>query len=144
MRPIALGYLRSDLSGAAQNWDEIRIRSLAKRYGYNLAKTIVFTDRTADPLTTLIAIVRRIGAEAIFVPHRRHLGAELPPVLVGTCDVITVDDESTYARAYLADRSRPVYHSDQEGLIRRSRSERSTTRYVDASAGSARPERPPR
>ena len=74
MKPIAIGYLRSDLSGAAQNWDEIRIRSLAKRYGYDLAKTIVFTARTADPLTGLITIVQRINAEAVFIPHRRHLG----------------------------------------------------------------------
>lgn len=99
MKPIAIGYLRSDLSGAAQNWDEIRIRSLAKRYGYDLAKTIVFTARTADPLIGLITIVRRINAEAVFVPHRRHLGVEMP---LGTCDVITVDDESTYARSYFA------------------------------------------
>lgn len=102
MKPIAIGYLRSDLSGPAQNWDEIRIRSLAKRYGYDLAKTIVFTARTADPLTGLITIVRRINAEAAFVPHRRHLGVEMPLTLVGTCDVITVDDESTYARSYFA------------------------------------------
>ncbi|GGN94277.1 hypothetical protein [Nocardia rhizosphaerihabitans] len=102
MKPIAIGYLRSDLSGAAQNWDEIRIRSLAKRYGYDLAKTIVFTARTADPVTGLITIVRRINAEAVLAPHRRHLGVEIPLALVGTCDVITVDDESTYARSYFA------------------------------------------
>ncbi|MFE3542316.1 hypothetical protein ACFXK0_05020 [Nocardia sp. NPDC059177] len=106
MKPIALGYLRSDLSGAAQDWDEIRIRSLAKRYGYDLAKTIVFTARTVDPLTGLIAIVRRISAEAVFVPHRQHLGAEMPPTLVGICDVITVDDESTYARRHWRSASR--------------------------------------
>ncbi|WP_342801242.1 hypothetical protein [Nocardia sp. No.11] len=99
---ISAANLRSDLSGAAQNWDEIRIRSLAKRHGYDLAKTIVFAARTADPLTGLITIVRRINAEAVFVPHRRHLGAEMPPTLVRTCDVITVNDESTYARPYFA------------------------------------------
>ncbi|WP_328411738.1 hypothetical protein [Nocardia sp. NBC_00403] len=43
MKPTAIGYLRSDISGTAQNWDEIRMRSLAKRYGYDLAKNIVFT-----------------------------------------------------------------------------------------------------
>ncbi|MEU3014964.1 hypothetical protein [Nocardia asteroides] len=144
MKPVALGYLRSDLSGAAQNWDEIRIRSLAKRYGYDLAKTIVFTARTADPLTALITIIRRVGAEAVFVPQRRHLGAEIPLILVGTCDVITVDNENTYARTYLTARSLPFYHSDQEGLVGRGRSERSTTHYIDAAAGSTRPRRPPR
>ncbi|MEU4646176.1 hypothetical protein [Nocardia fluminea] len=108
MKPIAIGYLRSDLSGAAQNWDEIRIRSLAKRYGYDLAKAIVFTARTADPLTGLITIVRRINAEAVFVPHRRHLGVEMPLRLVSTCDVITVDDENAYARSYFANHYRMV------------------------------------
>lgn len=144
MKPIALGYLRSDYSGAAQSWDEIRMRSLAKRYGYDLAKTIVFTARTADPITALVTIVRRIGAEAVFVPHQRHLGAEIPHILVGNCDVITVDDESTYARMYLTARSLPLYHSDQEQLVGRGRSEQSTTRYVDAAAGPTRPRRHPR
>ncbi|MFF5036626.1 hypothetical protein [Nocardia salmonicida] len=100
MKPIAIGYLRSDISGTAQNWDEIRIRSLAKRYGYDLAKTIVFTPRTPDPITRLITTAHRTAAEAIFTPHLAHLGTELPSIIIRTCDVITVDDENTYARAY--------------------------------------------
>ncbi|MFI6225035.1 hypothetical protein ACIBEH_31120 [Nocardia salmonicida] len=108
MKPIAIGYLRSDISGAAQNWNEIRIRSLAKRYGYDLAKTIVFTPRTPDPITRLITTAHRTAAEAIFTPHLAHLGAELPSILIRTCDVITVDDETTYSRAYFAFRSPTV------------------------------------
>ncbi|MFI5503460.1 hypothetical protein ACIA5E_30765 [Nocardia asteroides] len=37
-----------DLFGAAQNWDEIRIRSLAKQYSYDLAKTTASILRRAD------------------------------------------------------------------------------------------------
>ncbi|MFG2446466.1 hypothetical protein ACGFQG_26685 [Nocardia fluminea] len=100
MKPIAIGYLRSDISGTAQSWDEIRIRSLAKRYGYDLAKTIVFTPRTPDPITRLITAAHRTAAETVFTPHLAHLGTEVPNVLIRTCDVITVDDETTYARTY--------------------------------------------
>ncbi|MFC8382139.1 hypothetical protein [Nocardia sp. NPDC057272] len=105
MKPVAIGYLRSDLSGSAQNWDEIRLRSLAKRFGYDLAKTIVFDARTQNPMSELIGIAQRTKAEAVFTPHRRHLGTDVPDLLVRTCDVITVDDQMTYARSYLGGRS---------------------------------------
>jgi hypothetical protein len=72
MKPTAIGYLRSDISGTAQNWDEIRMRALKKRYVYDLAKTIVFTPRTLDPITRLITIIRRTGTKAV-TPHLRHL-----------------------------------------------------------------------
>ncbi|WP_410876384.1 hypothetical protein [Nocardia sp. A7] len=112
MKPIAIGYLRSDISGIAQSWDEIRIRSLARRYGYDLAKTIVFTSRTPDPITQLITIVRRTSTEAVFTPHRDHLGAQIATFLIRSCDVITVDDENTYARSYFGIQSaaRPRRH----------------------------------
>ncbi|MGW6729948.1 hypothetical protein ACWF9G_28955 [Nocardia sp. NPDC055029] len=106
MKPTAIGYLRSDISGAAQNWDEIRIRSLAKRYGYDLAKTIVFDARTQNPTTQLISIARRTNAEAIFTPDRRHVGTKVPSQLVRVCDVVTVNDEQTYARCYVVGRGR--------------------------------------
>lgn len=108
MKPIALGYLRSDITGRSQNWDETRIRSLAKRYGYDLAKTIVFTAQTTDSITRLIDLTRQVNAEAIFVPHRLHLGSAVPPTLVEACDVIIVDDESTYARTYFHGHQRSV------------------------------------
>ncbi|MEV0063809.1 hypothetical protein [Nocardia sp. NPDC050718] len=74
MKPTAIAYLRSDIS-TAQTWDEIQMRSLAKRYGYDLAKTIVFTPRTPDPITQLITVVLRTGSEAAFTPH---LGISAP------------------------------------------------------------------
>ncbi|MFE1595779.1 hypothetical protein [Nocardia sp. NPDC058705] len=100
MKAIAIGFLRSDISGHTQSWDEIRIRSQAKRYGYDLAKTIVFNAGTPDPIAQLIDIVRRSNAEAVFTPHRDHLGPEIPERLVQVCDVITVADQSTFARCY--------------------------------------------
>ncbi|MFD3509314.1 hypothetical protein [Nocardia sp. NPDC058666] len=102
MKPTAIGYLRSDISGPDPNWHEIRIRSRAKRYGYDLAKTIVFTPRTPDPITRLITIAHRTDAEAVFTPHLGHLGTDMPIALVSTCDVITVEDENTYVRSYFA------------------------------------------
>ncbi|NKX90947.1 hypothetical protein [Nocardia coubleae] len=129
MKPFALGYLRSDLAGPSQHWHEIRIRSLAKRYGYDLAKTIVFSDRTKDPIHQLISSVRNARAEAIFTPHVGHLGADIPSDLVSVCDIITVDDESTYARAYfrvprdsavLRGPNPILCHPDQAGLVGRS------------------------
>ncbi|WP_181699349.1 hypothetical protein [Nocardia sp. GTS18] len=102
MKPIAIGFLRSDISGTAQNWDEIRIRSLAKRYGYDLAKTIVFGVRAQNPVGQLVDIVRRTSAEAIFAPTHRHLDDEFFDRLVRACDVVTVEDGTTYARSYVS------------------------------------------
>jgi hypothetical protein len=101
MKAVAIGYLRSDISGSAQNWDEIRIRSLAKRYGYDLAKTVVFTAGIQNPISQLIDAARRAQAEAVITPRRDHLGLAVPEHLVRRCDVITVDDQTTFARSYV-------------------------------------------
>ncbi|MGF0319869.1 hypothetical protein [Nocardia fluminea] len=50
----------------------------------------------------MITTARRTAAETVFTPHLGHLGTELPTILIRTCDVITVDDETTYARPYFA------------------------------------------
>ncbi|WP_280471671.1 hypothetical protein [Nocardia cyriacigeorgica] len=96
--PTALGYLRRDISGARQSWDEIRLRSLAKRYGYNLRKTIVFGPSVAEPLERLVAVASGLAVDAVFVPSVDHFGGDVPAALVRITDVITVDDERTYAR----------------------------------------------
>ncbi|MFI2558201.1 hypothetical protein [Nocardia farcinica] len=72
----ALGYLRADLSGIRQPWDEIRMRHLAPRLGYNLRKTIVFTAATTHRIERLLDQVDRHGAEAVFVPGRHHLDGQ--------------------------------------------------------------------
>ncbi|WP_433655308.1 hypothetical protein ACQPW1_31005 [Nocardia sp. CA-128927] len=95
--PTALGYLRRDISGPQQAWDETQIRSLAKRLGYDLVKTILFdadTDNRIDQLETAVQINK---AEAVITPTLDHLDGT-PDPLVKSCDVITVRPENTYAR----------------------------------------------
>ncbi|UFS95429.1 hypothetical protein [Nocardia huaxiensis] len=94
----ALAYLRSDISGARQPFDEARNRSIAKRLGYNLSRTVVFGAHTDDPIQRLINVARRIGAEAVIVPSLAHFGGTMPEQLVQIVDVITVEPAHTYAR----------------------------------------------
>lgn len=96
--PTAIGYLRSDVSGTRQPWDEMRNRSLAKRLGYTVAKTVVFSEHVEDPVQRLINVVRRMRAEAVVVPNLEHFGGTVPDELVRVVDVITVDPHDTYAR----------------------------------------------
>ncbi|MBF6219774.1 hypothetical protein IU479_16845 [Nocardia abscessus] len=97
-RPTAIGYLRRDVSGVSQTWDEIQLRGLAKRLGYELAKTVVFGPETDSPLSRLMGVVRRADVDAVIVPGVRHFGGEVPPELVKVVDVITVNPQKTYAR----------------------------------------------
>ncbi|WP_278264058.1 hypothetical protein [Nocardia sp. AG03] len=99
MKPIAIGYLRADVSGTRQQWDETQIRSLAKRLGYDLAKIVVFTEATEHPAYRLCVCVARVGAEAVIVPGAEHfLGDRIPAEVVAAADVVTVTPEATYAR----------------------------------------------
>ncbi|QIS13028.1 hypothetical protein [Nocardia arthritidis] len=98
LRPKAIGYLRRDVSGVSQVWDETLIRSTAKRLGYDLAKTIAFGPETDAPVARLIATARRIDAEAVIVPGPAHFDGEIPAEVVRVCDVITVSPENTFAR----------------------------------------------
>ncbi|GAB2675809.1 hypothetical protein [Nocardia goodfellowii] len=99
-RPTAIGYLRRDVSGISQTWDEIQIRSLSKRLGYDLAKTVVFGSETEHLLVRLIGAVRRADADAVIVPSTLHFyRADIPVELVHACDVVTVNPEATYARS---------------------------------------------
>ncbi|MFC4376268.1 recombinase family protein [Nocardia halotolerans] len=93
LRPTAIGYLRTDVSGARQSWDEIRMRSLAGRLGYNLAKIITFSGRTDHPMDRLIAQARRANAEMVLVPNEDHLGDSNPERLHRITTVITLPDE---------------------------------------------------
>ncbi|MBF6446059.1 MULTISPECIES: hypothetical protein [Nocardia] len=99
MRIDAIGYLRRDVSGVRQPWDEIQIRSLAKRLGYNLRKIITFTTEVDDVGVRVRNIAERLGVEAVFVPSVDHFeGGVVPAKLVEVADVITVEPEYTYAR----------------------------------------------
>ncbi|MEU7628676.1 hypothetical protein AB0C34_01640 [Nocardia sp. NPDC049220] len=100
-RPGAIGYVRCDISGVRQQWDEHQIRSVAKRLGYDLRKTIVFNERTADPIYRLRVVVTRLDVDAVIVPSGHHFDpswAVVPAELVAVADVITVTPEQTYAR----------------------------------------------
>ncbi|MFD5174374.1 hypothetical protein ACFWM1_01090 [Nocardia sp. NPDC058379] len=98
MKPPAIGYLRRDISGVAQSWDETQIRSLAERLGYRFTKTVVFSDRTMDPLGRLLDVVTTTEAAAVVTPDLTHLGADLPHRLLAACDIVTVSPEITHAR----------------------------------------------
>ncbi|MFI6865719.1 hypothetical protein [Nocardia sp. NPDC050406] len=97
-RPTALGYLRSDVSGISQAWDENQIRSTAKRLGYDLAKIVVARGDQA-PLAGLKRLLAQVDAEAVVVPGRQHFeGEQVPEDLVRAADVITVNPAHTHAR----------------------------------------------
>ena len=98
MRPPAIGYLRTDVSGARRAWDEIQIRTVAERLGYRLARTIVFGEFTADPVDKLIAAIATTQADAVVMPSAVHVGGDIPEELVAVADVITVSPEATFAR----------------------------------------------
>ncbi|MFC9993232.1 hypothetical protein [Nocardia sp. NPDC127526] len=94
----AIAYLRADVSGARQPWDEVQNRSMAKRLGYSLSRTVVFGRHTDDPIQRLINVIRSVGAEAVIVPNLEHFGGAVPAALVQVADVITVEPHATYAR----------------------------------------------
>ncbi|MCU1639905.1 MAG: hypothetical protein JWN03_180 [Nocardia sp.] len=97
--PSAIGYLRSDVSGARQVWDENQIRSLAKKFGYDLRKTIVFNATTDRPAHRLRVVVSRLGVDAVFVPSLAHFdGNEVPVEVVAVAAVITVSPQNTHTR----------------------------------------------
>lgn len=96
-RPIAIGFLRTDLSGARQAWDETQIRSMAKRHGYDLAKTIALPE-SADTIGLLHDTVKRHKAEAVYVPSLEHLGGEVPRRLsTALVEVTAIDTGRTIA-----------------------------------------------
>ncbi len=99
LKPIAVGYLRRDIAGVAQGWNETQIRGVARRLGYNLAKTVVFSAKTANPIPELIATARRAKSDAVIVPSVTHFERNaIPDELTQVVDVITVSPEETYAR----------------------------------------------
>ncbi|WP_067903348.1 hypothetical protein [Nocardia vaccinii] len=100
-RPIAIGYLRRDVSGTRQPWDEEQIRSLARRFGYDLSRIVAFSNHTDEPHRRLCNVVGRIGATAVFVPSLEHFvtAEEVPASLLTLADIVTVDTRFTYARS---------------------------------------------
>ncbi|WP_218002431.1 hypothetical protein [Nocardia brevicatena] len=93
-RAQAIAYLRTDISGVHQKWDETQMRGLAKRLGFNLCKTIAFSHTTRDPIGKLLEVVEHQRVDTVFVPHVGHLGDDLDRV-AARIEVI-VNAEETY------------------------------------------------
>lgn len=99
-KPTCIGYLRTDVSGMAQLWDQSQIRRLATRLGYDFSDMVVYDPRFGrPPLARLKAQATRLDAEAVIVPGPEHFSnGQIPDALVRQLDVITVNPEETYAR----------------------------------------------
>ncbi|WP_245717653.1 hypothetical protein [Nocardia jejuensis] len=99
-KPTCIGYLRTDVSGMAQLWDQTQIRRLATRLGYDFSDMVVYDPKFGrPPLARLKAQATRLDAEAVIVPSPAHFeNHEIPRALVRQVDVITVSPEETYAR----------------------------------------------
>ncbi|WP_330181257.1 hypothetical protein OHB26_33510 [Nocardia sp. NBC_01503] len=97
--PSAIGYLRSDVSGARQQWDENQIRRTAVRFGYDLSKIIVFGGATDQPMKRLRVALDRQNTDAVITPSLRHFEpSEVPEELRAVAAVITVSPEQIFAR----------------------------------------------
>ncbi|MFJ4655282.1 hypothetical protein ACIP5Y_28730 [Nocardia sp. NPDC088792] len=99
-QPTALGYLRTDVSGVAQLWDESQIRKTASRLGYDFSGMVIYDPLSGrPPLAKLKAQATRLDAEAVIVPGPEHFeNGQVPGSLVLQLDVIAVHPEETYAR----------------------------------------------
>lgn len=97
--PIAVGFRRIDISSAQQQWDEIRMRSLASRLGYEIAELVDADADTPQPIEQLTQMIRKLSADAVIAPGPEHfVTAEHLAEVVQLVDVVTVDPETTFAR----------------------------------------------
>lgn len=121
-KPTCLGYLRTDVSGVAQLWDQSQIRKLATRLGYDFADMVIYDPKFGrPPLARLKAQATRLDAEAVIVPSAEHFDSgQVPKTLVRQVDVITVNPEETYARQTMPIRDRPSARADGAQGARRS------------------------
>ncbi|GAA5051511.1 hypothetical protein [Nocardia callitridis] len=96
---LALGYLRGDLSGEAQQWDAKRLRALATRYGYRMDLIVTHTASTPNRTAELLDLVRRMDVAAVFLPALEHLPVSTVRALLGEVDgVTTLYPQQTFQR----------------------------------------------
>ncbi|MET9490976.1 hypothetical protein [Nocardia sp. NPDC006630] len=99
-KPTALGYLRTDVSGASRFWDESQIRDLAARLGYDFSGMVRYDPLSGRrPLARLKAQATRLDAQAVIVPGSDHFeGGQVPQSLLRQLDLIIVSPEETHTR----------------------------------------------
>lgn len=97
-KPSALGYLRTDVSGIAQLWDESQIRKIATKLGYDFSGMVVYDPTSGrPPLARLRSQATRLDAEAVIVPDLTHFeDSQAPDSLMRQLAVITVYPGETY------------------------------------------------
>lgn|GEM_PF-5741054 len=100
--PRAVVYLRKDLSPCWQ-WHETQCKSLARRYGYTVDRTIWFTGRDRARMSRLLHECQRHRCEAVFVPSLDHLDPDATLLLSNGLQITTVegylsDDPESYDR----------------------------------------------
>lgn len=94
---VAVGFLHRDVSGVRRQWDEERLRTVAQRSGYHLAKILAVGAWTDRPVLRLRTAVDRLGAEAVLTPNLLHFDRPEIPGELADFTVVTVDDMHTYA-----------------------------------------------
>ncbi|MEV5650948.1 hypothetical protein AB0L57_22080 [Nocardia sp. NPDC052254] len=104
---VALGFLRKDVSRQRQRWDEAQLRHVARSLGYDLSRTITFSQLTRDPMRQLLDTVVRFDADAVVVPSVDHFTDHIvPAALIEITDVITVAPEHIYTQSTTTELSR--------------------------------------
>lgn len=88
----ALVCLRADISGDRYRWDEMRLRGLAIRLGYEFRATLGATAAAEDRIDLLLRGVELHRAEAVFVPGREYLDGQVERVKARVDIIVDVDD----------------------------------------------------
>lgn len=94
----AIGFLRSDVSGAREQWDRSDIARLASALGYDLVKIVTLGPHTDRPMYRLQVQLSRLGASTLVTPSLDHFAGEIPAEIREMADVITVQPEETHRR----------------------------------------------
>lgn len=81
IEPIpAVVYLNAAQSDSPA-MDEVRVRRLAKRYGYQIVSVLRVVDGGFGSLVRLAAAIREHKADAVFVPTVDHLEGQIDQVM---------------------------------------------------------------
>lgn len=97
----AVGYLRTDLSGVAGEFDRAQIITRAARLGYTLTGDVIeHTAATEHRTEHLLAAVYAHRAEAVIVPTLAHLDKATFDLVLPAADIITTQPYETYARQW--------------------------------------------